>query len=186
MQDEMIVRLYWQRDETAICETQRKYGRYLHKIAFSILNSVEDSEESVNDTYMRAWNAMPPHRPSVLAAFLSRITRQVSIDIWRSRGRDKRRASEYALSLSELEECVSGGDTTCQEAELRLLSDAINAYLRTLKEDARTCFVGRYYFMDSIKDVAAYCGMSVSGAKSLLYRTRQGLRDYLEQEGFTL
>ena len=186
MQDQQIVSLYWQRDETAIRETERKYGRYLYKIANNILSNPEDSEESVSDTYWKAWNSMPPHKPSVLATYLGKIARQVSIDIFRSRNREKRKASEYALSLAELEECVSGGDTTGQMADLHLLAEAIGTYLRGLPPDARNAFVGRYYFMDSMKEVAAYCGMKEAKAKSLLYRTRQGLKAYLLREGLDL
>ena len=186
MQDEAIVGMYWQRDENAIQETERKYGRYLSKIAYHVLADLEDSKESVNDTYLKAWNSMPPHRPEVLSAYLGRITRQLSIDMFRGRNRKKRQASEYALSLSELEDCVSGKDATEQDVNLHLLSEAIGAYLRTLTPEARNTFVGRYYYMDSLKEVAAYFGMSESKAKSMLYRTRQGLKAYLEQEGFVV
>lgn len=186
MNDDMIVDLYWQRDENAIRETEQKYGRYLSKIAYNILSDFEDSRESVNDTYLKAWNSMPPHKPNVLATYLGKITRQLSIDIFRSRNRKKRRASEYTLSLSELEECVSGGDTTEQSIDLHLLAEAIDSYLGSLSSEARNTFVGRYYYMDSIREVAAYYNMSESKAKSMLHRTRLGLRTYLEQEGFVL
>lgn len=186
MQDDKIVALYWQRDENAIRETEQKYGRYLSRIAHNILSDVEDSREAVNDTYLKAWNSMPPHRPDVLATYLGKITRQLSIDIFRRRNREKRRASEYALSLSELEECVCGSNTTEQDVDLHLLAEAINTYLYALTPQARNTFVGRYYYMDSIKEVAAYYGMSESAVKSILFRIRQGLKNYLEQEGFQL
>ena len=186
MRDEAIVGLYWQREEEAIQETEHKYGRYLSKIAYNVLADVEDSKESVNDTYLKAWNSMPPHKPEVLSTYLGKITRQLSIDRFRGRKRKKRCASEYALSLSELEDCVSGGDATEQEVNLRLLSEAIGDYLRMQTPEARNTFVGRYYYMDSLKEVAAYFGMSESKAKSMLYRTRQGLKAYLEQEGFVV
>lgn len=186
MNDDMIVDLYWQRNENAIRETEQKYGRYLSKIAYNILFDFEDSRESVNDTYLKAWNSMPPHRPNVLTTYLGKITRQLSIDIFRRRNREKRRASEYALSLSELEECVSGGDTTEQGIDLHLLAEAIDSYLGKLTPEARNTFVGRYYYMDSIREVASYYNMSESKAKSMLHRIRLGLRDYLEQEGFVL
>lgn len=186
MKDDMIVALYWQRNENAIRETEQKYEHYLSKIAYNILSDFEDSKESVNDTYLKAWNSMPPHKPSVLATYLGKITRQLSIDIFKRRNREKRRASEYALSLSELEECVSGGDTTEQSIDLQLLAEAINAYLCKLSPEARNTFVGRYYYIDSIREVAAYYNMSESKAKSMLHRTRIGLKAYLEQEGFVL
>lgn len=184
MQDDLIVALYWKRDEAAIKETEQKYGQYLSKIAYHILSDIEDSKESVNDTYLKAWNSMPPHKPEFLAAYLGKITRELSIDIFRKRNREKRKASEYALSLSELEECVSGGDTTQENVDLHLLAKAINTYLYTLDPKTRIVFVGRYYYMDSIKEIASYCNMSESKTKSMLHRTRIGLKAHLEKEGF--
>ena len=186
MQDDEIVALYWQRDETAIRETERKYGRYLSKITYNVLADFGDCEEVVNDTCLKAWNSMPPHRPAVLGTYLGKIARQLSIDRFRTRNREKRRGSEYTLSLSELEECVDGGDVTGQTVDGHLLAEAISSYLKTLPAQARHAFVGRYYYMDPLKEVAAYCGMSESKAKSLLYRVRQGLKAYLKQEGFDL
>lgn len=184
MTDERIVDLYWRRDESAVAETQQKYGHYLTKIAYNILNDMEDSLESVNDTYMRAWKAMPPHRPRVLSSFLAKITRRVAIDVVRKRTREKRIPSEYTYSLAELEECISGGETAEQMIEVELLAKAINQFLRTLPQETRNLFIGRYYFLDSLKDAANYCSMSEAKAKTLLYRTRCGLKEYLEKEGF--
>lgn len=184
MEDAQIVSLYWDRDESAIRETETKYARYLTKIACNILNDVEDSRESVNDTYLAAWDSIPPHRPGILSAYLAKLTRRISIDRFRYRTRDKRMGSEYALSLEELGDCVCGGDTTQEAVNEKLLADAIGIYLRLLPENARTAFVGRYYFLDPLKEVAAYCGMSESKAKSLLYRTRVGLKEYLQKEGY--
>lgn len=184
MDDAKIVSLYWERDEAAIRETEAKYGNYLHKIAFNILNNTEDSLESVNDTYLAAWNSMPPHRPGVLSAYLAKLARRISIDLFRYRTRDKRMGSEYALSLTELEDCLSEGDTTEETVNGKLLADAIGIYLRLLPETTRRAFLGRYYFLDPVKEVAGYCGMSESKCKSLLYRTRLGLKDYLQKEGY--
>ena len=186
MEDEKIVSLYWDRDERAIRETEEKYDRYLTKIAQNILNNYEDSRESVNDTYLAAWNSMPPHRPSVLSTYLAKLTRRISIDIFRGRTRVKRQGSEYALSLQELGECVSGGNTTEEILNVKLLADAIGIYLRTLSPEARNLFIGRYYYLDSLKEAAAYCGMTESKAKSLLHRTRLGLKEHLRKEGFEL
>ena len=184
MEDEQIVSLYWERNEAAISETETKYDRYLTKIAFNILNNYEDSRESVNDTYLAAWNSMPPHKPSILSTYLAKITRRLSIDIFRGRNRQKRQGSEYALSLSELGDCVAGGNTTEEIVNVKLLADAIGIYLRLLPEDARNAFIGRYYFLDPLKEVASYCGMTESKCKTVLYRTRLGLKEYLEKEGF--
>ncbi|MBQ8642806.1 MAG: sigma-70 family RNA polymerase sigma factor [Clostridia bacterium] len=184
MQDEQIVALYWQRDESAIPLTQEKYGAYLMKIARNILSSSEDSEESVNDTYLAAWNSMPPQKPCVLSVYLGKLTRRISISLWRKRNRLKRQGSEYALSLTELEDVMSKDSTPEQELEAQLLGELLNRFLRSLSPDERNTFIGRYYYMDPLKDVAAYCGMSEAKAKSMLYRTRQKLREMLAKEGF--
>ncbi len=184
MEDEAIVALYWERKENAIGETEKKYGRYLMKTAYRILADEEDSKESVNDTYWKAWNSMPPHKPKILATYLGKITRQVSIDRFRKRTCVKRKGSVYALSLSELEECVSAGDSTTQDVDLHLLAEAIQQYLHTLPPPMRHLFIGRYYFMDPIREIAAYSGMSEAKVKSGLHRVRLGLKQYLEQEGF--
>ena len=184
MRDDEIVTLYWQRDERAIKETKNEYGRYLFKIANNILADFEDSRESVNDTYLAAWNSIPPQRPSVLSTYLGKLTRRISIDLFRKKNREKRRASEYALSLNELEECIPGGSMPEDEVEVKLLAKSINDFLRMQPVEARNLFVGRYYFLDSLKDVARYCGMSESKAKSILFRTRCSLKTHLEQEGF--
>ena len=129
MEDRQIVDLYWARSEDAICETQLKYGRYCLAIASNILPFREDAEESVNDTYLAAWNSMPPHKPCILSTYLGKITRRISIDIFRKKNRQKRKASEYALSLAELVDCVEGGGTPEEDMEVKLLADAINETL---------------------------------------------------------
>lgn len=186
MQDEEIIALYQQRDEKAIKETELKYSRYLLKIAYNILFDWEDSRECVNETYLKAWRSIPPHEPKVLSAYLGKITRQLSIDLFRTKNREKRKASEYAVSLCELEECVPDGETAELMTDTKLLAEAINSYLRTLSAQARSIFVGRYYFSDSVKEIAGYCNMSESKVKSMLYRTRQGLKKYLTKEGFEI
>ena len=186
MDDEQIVSLYWQRDESAIRETEEKYSRYLTKIAYNILADREDSRESVNDTYLAAWNSMPPHRPGVLSAYLAKLTRRISITRFRYRNREKRKGSEYEISLSELGDCVSGGNTTEEAVNVKLLAQAIGAFLRQQSEETRNVFIGRYYFLDSVKEVAAYCGITESKCKTVLHRTRLALREYLEKEGFAV
>lgn len=186
MEDSEIVARYWRRDETAVGETRRKYGRYLARIAQNILSNREDGEEIVNDACLKAWNSIPPNRPDSLAAYLGKIARRLSIDALRTRTREKRGAGEYALSLSELEECVPGGAGPEEQLDLSLLSQAINDYLCTLAPQARNAFIGRYFYLDSLREVAAHLGMSESKAKSVLYRVRQGLKTYLTQEGFTV
>lgn len=186
MQDEMIVDMYWRRNEKAIEETAAKYGGYLFKIAKNILEDEEDSKESVNDTYLKTWKSIPPNRPDPLLPYLSKIVRRTSIDIFRGKNREKRRGSQYEASLCELAECVSKGDETAAAVDCGLLSSAINDWLLTLPAESRAVFIGRYYFMDPIKDLTEYHGMSSSKVKSLLFRLRASLREYLEKEGFEL
>ena len=186
MEDEAIVSLYWQRNESAIRETERKYDRYLTKIAMNILADREDSRESVNDTYLAVWNSMPPHRPGVLSTYLGKITRRISIDRFRYRNREKRRQSEYEISLSELGDCVSGGNTTEEAVNGKLLADAIGIWLRLQPEENRNLFLCRYYFLDSLQEVAKHCGITESKCKTVLHRMRKSLKEYLEKEGFVV
>ena len=186
MEDSRIVDLYWQRDEQAIRHTDDRYGGYLLTVANHILADEEDSHECVNDTYMKAWNSMPTHRPQVLRTYLAKITRQVSIDRYRHRGAQKRFGSEYALSLEELTECVGGQDGPQQELELQALVEALGRYLRQLEEPARLAFIWRYFYLDPLREIAARQDSTVSQVKSMLHRTRLGLRAYLTEEGFDL
>ena len=186
MTDEAIVALFWSRSELALEETKAQYGRYVQSIAYGILQDREDAGEIANDTYLKAWNSMPPQRPAVLSTYLGKITRQLAIDVFRKKHSAKRYASQYALSLEELGDSFSGGTTPEQALDAGKLGEAISRFLRTLPADARNTFIGRYYFFDSLKDVARYCGMSEARAKSLLYRTRQSLKAYLVKEGFDL
>ena len=186
MKDEDIVELYWARDESAISETDSKYRNYLTKIAHNILNNNEDGQEVVNDTYLKAWNAMPPHKPSPLSLFLGKITRQLSIDVWRKKHRSKRGGSEYEQSLDELSDCVSGGESPEDSFDSKALADTVSRYLRSLTQEKRDVFVWRYYFCDPIKDICTRCGQSESKIKSMLHRMRGELRTYLEKEGFSV
>ena len=182
MEDEQIVSLYWQREESAIRETEIKYSRYLTKIAYNILSDMEDSRESVNDTYLAAWNSIPPHKPAVLSTYLGKLTRRISIDCFRKKNAQKR-SGEYALSLEELGECI-GQNTTEEAINVQALADAIGQYLNTVSQEARRVFIGRYYYLDPVREIARYCHISESKAKMLLLRTRQGLWAYLQKEGF--
>lgn len=184
MDDRQIVNLYWSRDEAALSETDKKYGRYLSKIAHNILCDIEDVEECVNDTYMRAWNTMPQHRPDRLNIYLGKIVRGFSVDLFRRKNAEKRRSSQYSLSLCELEECVSGKDSTVSIYETELLSAAINRFLFTIDSEERSVFICRYFFLDSISEIAVCKGCSQSKIKSLLFRTRKKLKNFLESEGF--
>ena len=182
MDDNEIIALFFSRSEQAIDALSDKYGKLCQIIAGNILGNQLDAEECVNDTYLAAWNSIPPHKPSILSTYLGKITRRISIDMYRRKNRTKRRASEYTLSLTELDDCLSNGGTPEESMEVKVLADAINTFLRSLSKDERNLFVGRYYFLDSLKEAAKYCGMSVGKAKSMLFRTRCNLKAYLQKE----
>lgn len=182
MDDQEIVALFWSRSENAISETAAKYGSFCYSIAYNILTNNEDAEESVSDTYMAAWNAMPPRRPSILAPFLGKITRHLSIDRWRSRSRQKRGGGEITLALEELEEIASS--QTVETAYARKQTVLVfNRFLKSLPETQRRIFLCRYWYMDSISDIANFYGFSDSKVTSILHRTRKKLRAVLEAEG---
>ena len=186
MQDKEIVKLYLSRDESAVTETQNKYDRYLTKIAYNILQDLEDCKESVNDTYLAAWNSIPPQKPAVLSTYLGKLTRRISISLFRRKNADKRQGGEFALSFSEMEDVMEGNMEPEKEMEAQILGELLNKFLRSLKPDERRTFIGRYYYMDSLKEVAAYCGMREGKAKTMLFRTRVKLKEYLREEGFMI
>lgn len=184
MQDEMIVELFWKRDETAISESEGKYRSYLSKIAYSVLADLEDAHEIINETLLRAWNSIPPQRPSMLKTYLGKIARELSLDMYRTKHRKKRVASEFTVSLDELGDIVSEGFEG--EIDLKLLGEAIDRYLQTVSYEARTAFVQRYFFADSLREISARQGVSEAAVKSMLFRTRQGLKEYLTKEGYEI
>lgn len=183
MEDNTIVELYWSRSESAISESAVKYGSYCYSIAFNILTNNEDAEESVSDTWLAAWNAMPPRRPSILATFLGKITRHLSIDRWRERHAAKRGGGEIMLALEELEGCVSGNDTPEDALRRKELRRCLNRFVEALPETERKVFLGRYWYLDSISEVAEHMDFSESKVKSMLLRIRGRLRAELEKEG---
>ena len=184
MEDNRIIDLYWQRNESAISETASKYGRYLYSISYQILSDIQDAEECVNDTYHDAWNAIPPHRPSVLSTFLGKITRRISIDLWRKQNAVKRGKGEITVVLDELAECVSDSTGVEEKAERRELTEKINGFLIELPETERNVFLRRYWYMDSVSAIARRFCFSDSKVTSMLYRTRAKLRTMLEKEGY--
>ena len=183
MEDEKIIELFWNRSESAISETAQKYGNYCYSIAYNILTNSEDAEESVSDTYMAAWKAMPPCRPSILATFLGKITRHLSIARWRSRNRYKLGGGEIVLALEELEDCIADSQTVEMALERKQLAVVFNRFLDSLPEMDRRVFLCRYWYLDPIADIAGYYGFSVSKVTSMLHRTRKKLRTTLEKEG---
>lgn len=183
MEDPRIVALFFDRSEQAIVETDKKYGGYCYAIAYNILASPEDSEESVSDTYLTAWNTIPPRKPNALSAFLGKITRHISIDRWRRLSAQKRGGKEMILALDELGECV---DTQGLEATIsqRELARTLNSFLTNLPETERNVFLCRYWYLDSIEAIVKITGFSQSKVTSMLHRTRGKLRKKLSQEGY--
>lgn len=183
MNDREIVNLYWQRSEPAITETEQKYGRYCHIIAYNILESSEDSEECVNDTWMNAWNSMPDKRPERLSPFLARITRNFALTKIVRRTAKKRGGGEAELALGELDECIASGYDLEKEIEDRELSRAIDAFVGQLPEEEQLVFVSRYWFVATEREIAEKLGLSRSGVAAMLKRTRSKLRAYAEVSG---
>lgn len=183
MDDAQILALYFERSEKAISQTAMKYGNYCYRIAYQILANREDAEESVNDTYMEAWNAIPPNRPPVLSAYLGKIVRNISIDRWRSENAEKRGGGEFPLCLEELENCVSGKGDAAQEEIRQETVAALNRFLRKQPEIDRKVFLRRYWYLDSVSEIAERFGFSRTKVTTMLYRTRKKLHKQLEREG---
>ena len=182
MEDTKIVELYWSRDEAAIRQTDLKYGSMLHGIARSILHNCEDSEECVNDTYGKAWDTIPPETPGFLAAYLGRITRNISINRWHA-GHAKKRCSGGAdVMLSKLAECIPSAATVEQCIETKALSEVLNRWLYKLPQDDRVLFLQRYWFGSSLAALAEQRGTSPNRLAGRLYRLRQKLKGKLEEE----
>lgn len=180
MEDERIVFLYWERDENAIRETEIKYGRYCHAIAYHILDSHEDAEECVNDTWNGAWNAMPPEKPTRLSSFLARITRNIAIDRYRHNNAQKRTA-EVEVAMEEYWECIPNGEASVED--MLALKQAINGFLARLDARSRVIFMRRYWYSMPIKAIADSMRLSESHVSVILHRTRSKFKDYLTKEG---
>lgn len=183
MEDRAIIDLYWARQERAIWETERKYGIYCRTIAENITKNRQDAEECVNDTWLRAWNVMPPQRPGILPAFLGRITRNLALDRYKAFHTEKRGGGQLPLVLEELSECLTGGVSPEQLLEEAELSRILDRFLRSLPEKEGCVFLRRYWYADTTLEIARRYRMSEGTVKSMLHRTRKRLRSYLEQEG---
>ena len=183
MEDQKIVDLYWQRSDLAISETNQKYGRYCHSIAYHICGVDEDAEECVNDTWLRAWNLMPDQRPTALSAFLGRITRNLALDCLKAKNRQKRGGGEALLALDELEECIPGGTDPERVLEEKELETAIGNFVSGLPQTEKAIFVLRYFYVAPIEKIAEKLQFSRAKIKSSLFRTRKKLRVYLQEEG---
>ena len=184
MDDSKIVDLYWQRSTAAIEETQRKYDSYCFAISRNILPTQEDARECVNDTYLAAWNAIPPGRPSVLSTFLGKLTRRISIDRWRALNAEKRGGSTMTVALDELSQCIPSGSDPVKDVEAKELAETINQFLDTLPYTQRKVFLMRYFDMADLNQIEHHFKMSSSKVKAMLHRTRNKLRVYLQKEGY--
>lgn len=186
MDDTKIVQLYWDRNEQAIPVTADKYGNYCTSIAKNILGNHEDTEECVNDTYLNAWNSMPPHRPSILSTFLGKITRNLSLNRYKHNIADKRGGGELPVVLDEISDLVSGTDGIEQELNRKELIKAIDTFLGTLAIEKRGMFIRRYWYFDRISDIASRFGLTENNVSVTLNRLRLKLHNYLLERGFEL
>lgn len=186
MNDKQIIELYHERSEKAISETADKYGNYCYSIAYHVLYNIEDSEECVNDTYLRTWEAIPPQYPNNLSAFLGKITRNLALNRYKYYVREKRGNRHTALLLDELQECIPASSNTEQAVEETLLIEVLNRFLYDLPKEKRRLFLRRYWYMHSIQEIAEDFGYSESKVKMTLLRIRNKLRHVLEKEGVVL
>ncbi|MBR6513957.1 MAG: RNA polymerase sigma factor [Clostridia bacterium] len=182
MDDKRIIELLWQRDESGLEAAKQKYGKLCFSVAYNILGDSLDSEEAVNDTYLGVWESIPPHRPDILSSFIMRITRNISLKIWRYKYAHKRQ-SNIAESIEELGDCIPNTEDVDSAIETKELAGHIDSFLRSLKEIDRVVFMRRYWFGDSITDIAKRMGASEGKIKMQLCRTRQKLKEYLDKEG---
>ena len=183
MEDGKIIDLYWARSQQAVAASEEKYGPYCHTIARRILDREEDAEECVNDTWLRAWNAMPPQRPGVLSAFFGKLTRNLSLDRRRRLKAAKRGGNQVEVALHELEDCLPDHRSPDENLEAGETAALISAFLRRQPELDRALFVRRYFHLEPLNDLSSRFGLTVGQVKSRLHRTRQKLKTELEREG---
>ena len=184
MEDNQIIELYWSRNENAIKETNHKYGNYCFKVADNILHNREDAEECINDTWLHAWNAMPPHKPTRLRIFLVKITRNLSFNCYNARIAQKRGGGEINLVLDELAECISSESDVENEYATKELHECIKKFVRSLSERDGNMFIRRYFFTEPVKVIAKSYGITENNVCVILSRTRKKLKTYLIKEGF--
>ena len=184
MEDEAIIALYFARSDSAITETSAKYGEKLQRLSERFLRAKEDAEECVNDTYLGAWNAIPPQKPLHFFAFLAKLCRNIACNRldWLNA---KKRSAEVISLTAEMAECLPG-EMDDEAMDARMLGELLNGFLKALPEDSRLIFMRRYWYMDSVKEIAARYKMGESRVKTSLHRTRQKLRAYLEKEDFSV
>ena len=186
MDDEQILDLYFARDEQAVAETDRKYGGYCFSLANGILNSEQDAEETVSDTYLKAWNTIPPHRPSVFKLFLAKITRNLAFSRWRQASAEKRGGGEMNLVLEELAECIAAPVGVEEQVNAKELGKTIRVFLDTLPAREQDIFLRRYFFVEESGTIAKRYGMKPATVLRTLSRTRAKLKKYLTREGYAV
>ena len=186
MEDSKIVKLYLERNEDAIAQSSASYGPFLRSLAYAILEDREESEECENDSYLRAWNSIPPAVPQYLRAFLGRICRNLALDRMRLRTAAKRGGGAYGEALDELGEVVSGGDSPAEILEAKELAGAVDRFLSGLEPSQRMIFMRRYWYLDSIRSIADMCGKSEGSVKVALHRLRTQLKKVLSEEGIEI
>lgn len=186
MEDSKILDLYFARDQQAVAETDRKYGAYCFTLANSILNNEQDAEEAVNDTYLKTWNTIPPHRPTVFRLFLAKITRNLSFTRWRKLSAEKRGGGEMALVLEELSGCIAAPGSVEDNLNRKELAKAIRSFLDTIPSREQDIFLRRYFFVEESETIAQRYGMKQATVLRTLSRTRTKLKHYLTQEGYAV
>ena len=186
MDDRDIIALYFMRLESAIAETQNKYGKYCFSISNNILRNRYDAEESVNDTYLQVWNSIPPTSPNSLSSYLAKIVRNISLNRIKAQNAKKRGSGEYILAYEELDGIITSSQFVEDMVDEIVLRDLINKWLEALSSEQRMVFVGRYWYFDSISAISSQMGLSISKTKMLLLRLRHKLKEYLESEGYHL
>lgn len=186
MEDSQIIELYFARDQRAVAETDEKYGRYCFCLANSILENREDAEETLSDTYLRAWNAIPPVRPQVLRLYLARITRNLAFSRWRKDHAEKRGGGQMELVLEELDECIPAPGSPEEGLDGKEFAKLIREFLDTLGEKERGLFLRRYFYVEQTEQLAARYRMKPESVRKSLLRTRKKLKDYLNREGYAV
>ena len=184
MEDKQIIELFWQRNEAAIEETSKKYGAYCFTIADNILNNQEDAEECLNDTWLKAWNAIPPQKPDNLRLFLAKITRNLSLNRVEAQNAKKRGSGEFALVLDELSECIASYSDVENTYLAKELGESVRKFVRKLPEREGNVFVRRYFFMESVVAIAKKYRLTENHVMVMLSRTRKKLKKYLIKEGY--
>ncbi len=183
MEDKEIIELYLAREEAAVSATAKKYGNYCYSVAYNILYNNEDAEESVNDTYLGAWNSIPPHKPEVLSSYLGKITRNISLKRLREKQAQKRGSGELSLAYEELADCIPTNHDIDSGLAAKEIATCLNAFLSALPATERHVFICRYWYFDSIASISRQFGFRETKVKSMLFRTRTKLRDKLKKEG---